>query len=399
VNNLQPVEKREAPARNLLLKRFLNAISSSKLALVLVLLVIVFSIAGAMLPQEGQFDPNDIARWQEQHSLITKLLRPIGLFRAFHSVPFLVTICLLALNTFTCSVLYFFRKGGFSALKGPDGVRLSGFVILHLSLILLFAGGFLSAGATLDGYIVLTEGQIFKEEHRNYVRLVEGPLRREQHKGFNVRLKELKTVFPKDKRKYPVDITSILEFGGNTSGPVEIKVNQPHTYKDMSFTQDETGFSPRLLIRRNQDNRIVLHSFLALKTFRRGGQREYRDFLPIPSLPGQKQRLIITFFPYFSRENNRIKKISDKPNNPLLLVELKNAENQTLEHTEIPMKGTGNLKEYSITFTGLRRWASFRVMEDPGYGVVLISLLLGLIGILLRYLPDFKGWLRSDSSE
>jgi cytochrome c biogenesis protein ResB len=355
----------------------LKVLSSSKLALVLVLLVILLSLAGAVLPQEGMFKPTDMARWQEAHPLVTSLLKPLGLFRAFHSVPFLITILLLAVNTLTCTVLYFFTKGGISALRGPGATRLAGFIALHISLILLFAGGFWSAAARLDGFIVLTENQVFKEEHANYVRLVEGPLRKEYHQGFSLRLKSVRVDF---RENYLLNIESDIEIIDKQGSVVKdtVKVNHPFTYNHLTFTQDQTGFSPRLLIRDKGSGRVLVNAFAALKTFRKGQTREYRDFLPLPFF---KQRVIVTLYPNHKRTGN-----------PALLVETENESGQPIPKGHVTMGSSMPLGKYTIGFIGLRRWSSFKVVEDPGYNLVWIALWLGVAALILRYIPDLKEW-------
>ncbi|NIS63507.1 MAG: hypothetical protein GTO13_23310, partial [Proteobacteria bacterium] len=137
----------------------LNGLSSSKLALVLVLLLILLSIVGAVLPQEGTTDLSAFDLWQAAHPILTGALNPLGLFHVFRSWPFLATIFLLGINTLTCTVLHLLRERGFSVLKGPRAIERVGFLLVHLSLIALLSGGLWSAAARLNGFIILTEGQ------------------------------------------------------------------------------------------------------------------------------------------------------------------------------------------------------------------------------------------------
>jgi hypothetical protein len=381
--------------RYILLTIPLRFLSSSKLALVLVLVVILFSLAGAVLPQEGMIESKDIAAWQQEHPTLTRALEPAGFFHVFQSWPFLITIVVLGVNTLTCTVLHFVKDGGLSALNGPRGIEKAGFLLLHLSLIVLFAGGFWSAATKLDGYIVLTEGQRFTEHHDSYVRLVEGPLRRERHKEFVVALKQVEIKY--EKQRYQTDVTSNLEIlsEGNKVANGAVKFNKPFTYKGLSFTQAETGFSPRLVIRENESGKILLNSFVALKTFRQSQEREYRDFLPLPFL---KNRTIITLYPSYRMENGSAIKTSEEPDKPLLLVEEEDESGRVVSEKYLHLKGEIVLGEYSLGFTDLRHWSSFRVVEDPGYYVVCVSLWLGTVALLLRYIPDLLRWFRTKPS-
>ncbi len=367
----------------------LRVISSAKLALILVLLLILLAVAGAILPQEAMFSPADIIRWQDEHPAITGVFKPLGLFHVFHSIPFLVVILLLALNTLTCTLLYFVKEGGFSSLKGPGSAKRVGFIVLHLSLLILFAGGFYSTAVRMDGYLVLTEGQRLKEERGSYTRFAAGPLRRKKHRGFFLHLDNVQVEY--QQGRYPVAITSHIEIHEKRRKVVEtaIKVNHPFTYRGIDFTQDETGFSPRLLIREKAGRRVLVDSFIALKTFREGKSREYRDFLPLPFF---KKRVIVTLYPAFTREKGQVKKSGEEPKNPLLLIEMEENPGQVVHREYIPMKGSVVLGDYTLTFAGLRRWSSFKVVDDPGYPIVMLALWLGIGAILLRYIPDLRPW-------
>ena len=209
-----------------LVKTFLKTISSSRLALTLVLLVIVFSLAGAILPQQGGMDDADITAWQKAHPVITSVFKPIGAFNVFRSWPFLVIIFLLAINTLTCTIFQFKAEGRFYGRSNISPITKLGFLLLHLSIIAILICGFYTAAAGLDGRIVLTEGQSFIEEHDNYQRLAEGPLRPKWHQGFLVKLKKVRTKFEK---QHLVDVSSEIEIysGEKKSANKTIRVNYP----------------------------------------------------------------------------------------------------------------------------------------------------------------------------
>jgi cytochrome c biogenesis protein ResB len=362
---------------------------SARLALILVGLLILLSAAGAMLPQEGMHAPSDIARWQEEHTFLSSVMKPLGLFRAFHSLPFIILIILLGINTLTCTLTHFIKRGGIASFKGPDAVKNTGFILLHLSLILLFAGGAWSASARMDGFIVLTEGQGFKEEHRNYLHLAEGPLRREKHKGFLLTLKNVRIVY--QEGKYVTKIAAGVEVGAvpGRMAAAEISVNHPLTYRGVDFTLDQVGFSPRLVILDKKSGKPLINSFVALKTFRKGPNREYKDFLPLPFF---KNRVIVTLYPAYRIVENKIIKSGEEPENPILLIEVEGPSGEVELTKHLPFKGKTGVGDHMFEFIELRRWASFKVVEDPGYPVVWLAVLLGLLALFLRYIPELTRW-------
>ena len=143
------------------------------------------------------------------------------------------------------------------------------------------------------------------------------------------------------------------------------------------------------MIHDKKSGKLALDSFVALKTFQKAQEREYRDFLPLPFL---ENRVIITLFPSYSMENGRAIKTSEEPDKPLLLIEEKDESGQNISQTYLHLKSQIELGEYSFDFTDLRRWSSFKVVEDSGYYIVCVSLWLGLGALLLRYVPDIRKW-------
>jgi cytochrome c biogenesis protein ResB len=379
-------------ARYDVLRNLLAFFSSARLALVLIILVILLSVWGLVLPQEGMFEPGEISLWQEAHPAAAAVLEPLGLFHVFHSLLFLALILLLGINTLTCTVLRFNREGGFAALKGKGSIRRWGFLSLHIGLLILFAGGFWSASSRLDGYIILTEGQNFREEHSGYMRLAEGPLRREHHEGFVVRLNKVQVDYA-DKR-YHIQTTAsldVLTIDGRKSEAV-VRVNRPVHIQSLVFTLDDIGFSPRVMIREKENQKISLNSFIALKTFRTGKERQFRDFIPVSF---SEQRVIVTLYPSYARIGNLLKKTGDLPEDPLLFIELENGSGEIVASGDVAFGEKIDLEGYTFGFEELRRWASFKIVEDPGYTLVWIAMWLGIGALLLRYLPDLRSWFRA----
>lgn len=381
--------------QNTLPKIVLAGLSSSKLALLLVLLVMLLSLVGAVLPQQGGMEPAEIAQWQKTHPNITRILGPAGMFHVFHSWPFLVTIFVLAVNTLTCTILRFVKEGLLSALKGPAAVERAGFLLLHLSLIVLFVGGFCTAATGLDGHIVLTQGQRFTEQHDQYRRLVEGPLRPEHHKQFSVVLADVQTWFEGSTQVDAVATLEIFAYGRKLTGGV-VKYNKPFSHEGVDFTLRDTGFSPRIVIRESNSGAVRVNSYVALKTFQTQQGSQYRDFLPLPFL---NDITVLTLYPSHSFKNGSIVKTGEQPDNPILLIETKNRSGQIISSDYLPMGKQVTVGDFDFAFTDLRRWSAFRIVEDDGYPIVWAALCLGTAALLLRYLPELYNWLGPEEPE
>lgn len=364
---------------------FLGGLGSGKLALALIALFMVFALAGTVLPQASQLSQNEFSTWQAEHPLATRIAEPLGWFDVFHSWPFLGTIACLTLNISACTVVRWRREGGFRSLTGPGSTERAGFLVLHLSLILLFAGGLWSSAADLDGKIILTEGQQFIDAPQNYYRLLKGPLRSERHTGMSIQLKRVDVQYLNQRRPIAIssNLVAISAEGETTTGVV--RINYPFTYQGLSFTHDETGYSPRLEIRDAVRRTVLTDSFVALENTKTAEGNDHRDFLPLPFL---KQRVVVTLFPNYARENGQLRKIGDAPDRPMLLLEIQDESGTTTRTAELELGKRTVLGRYTFAFTDLRRWSSFRVGNDPGYPLVCVALWVGLAALIMRYLPE-----------
>lgn len=365
----------------------LNFVSSAKLALVLVALVILFAFAGVILPQEDRVNVNDLEFWQQQHEAITELAMPIGLFHVFTSWPFMILVIVLAINTLTCTVIRFKKQGGIKAFSGPEAIQSLGFFLLHISIIILLAACFISSACKLDGYMLLSEGQYFLEDHDGYRRLVEGPLRPEKHKQFRLRLDDIDIQY--ERGKYQTEIVAKFDImeDGEKVGEKTAMVNHPLKLQGVSITIDETGFSPDIIITEEERRVAILRSFVALKTFKEDGNRRYRDFLPLPFL---KNKVVLEFLPDYEMKDGKPIKVSEKAENPMIIAQVWDPNDNIIEEKYMELGGKVVLGDYNYQFVNHRQWASFKVVDDPGYPLVCFSLWLGLTALIMRYLREIK---------
>ena len=370
------------------MKKIINFLSSAKLAILLGFLFMSFSFAGAVLPQEGVMEPREITEWQAEHPLVTSLLSQTGLFHAFRSWPFLAVLLALGINTLVCTIT---RLLGGEETRRYSTLEYLGSVIFHVSLIMLFAGGFWSAAARFDGYVVLTEGQMFREVAPSYLRYAEGPLRRREHTGF---LAQLKSVYLKyESGKHLVNLVSTFEVeeASGRAREHKVKVNHPWKHKGLAFTQDKTGFSPCLSIHDTATGKLLFDSFVALKTFQHGSTKEHKDFI---SLPVHGERLQMTLYPSFSREGGKIHNAGDELTKPLLRLERMDESGNVTASKDIESNETAVLGDLSVQFADLRYWASFRIVDDPGYPLVVVAMWLGFAALLARYAQGMISWLK-----
>jgi hypothetical protein len=360
LNNSIASCKKEKMKSDGLIRLFFAYLSSGKLALVLVAVLIVFSLVGVIFPQKGQLTANEILQWQQQYPSITAALSPFGFFSVFHSWPFMIVVGLLAINTLTCTVIHFAEKGGFKALVGPDAMVTTGFLLLHLSFIILLAGGFISAATRMDGYILLTEGQGFTDRPENYLRYSTGSLRPAGSREFSALLKDVHVTL--EKSDYVIDMMTTLQFQSQQNRLTEgtVQINKPFSYNGMTFTLDETGYSPRLVLRQAGKQDPLVNSFVALQTFTENQGRQYRDYLPLPFF---ENRVTMELYP----EGNKDIKTGELLTEAVIFVKTEDSKGNFNGASRLPLGQKTIVDGYEFEVVELRQWASFRVSNDPGY--------------------------------
>lgn len=363
--------------------RFMNMLASGRVAVVLLFLVMLISCIGAVIPQEGMVEPAKLLEWREANPVVARTLGPLGAFHTFTSWPFMVVIFALGLNTFACTANRF-------SVRGVHGVNEWGSLLFHISLLLLLAGGLVSAATRFDGSILLTEGQNFRGARHSYLQFSAGPFRRESRINLSLTLTGAETEAGKGghltrERAYLTD--------EKTGVRHEVEVNRPKEHNGFTFTLGRTGFSPKLAIRGLASGRAEFAAFVSLKTFGDARRREYRDFLELDCTDG---RLVMALYPDAVRESGKYVSTGGEKGNPVLHMEWSDEEGHKVAEQDAALGTSVNQDGYSYHFAELRRWASFKVVDDPGYPIVVVALWLGLLSLLVRYMSEMVEWFKKE---
>ena len=171
----------------------------------------------------------------------------------------------------------------------------------------------------------------------------------------------------------------------------EIEFNQPYRFKKITFTVQEIGFSPEILITSRNPRIPPFNGFIALQVWGINKDRAHRDFLP---LPHSDRRLVLNLFPSHSISNGIAIKTSETVGNTALTVHLESSNGiQTPKQVIEPGKRIV-LDDLNIQFGELRHWASFLVVQDPGYPIVCVSFWMAITALFLRYAPDILDWIK-----
>ncbi len=366
-------------------------LASTNITLIVIGILILLTLTGALVPQQGMLEESGILEWKHEHPRATPVLSKLGLFATFQSAWFLISLAVLFLNTLACMIHNIARDELFSGSAASNRLRRLGFATLHISILVCMAGGFCSAAFRTSGQLILTEGQTLQDHRQNYSERIEGPLRKQQHDRFRVHLLDAQFDAPADWWAGQKSASIRLSADKTETRTAEIEFNLPFRFKGITFTLQEIGFSPEILITPKDAQTPPFNCFIALKVWGVNKEREHRDFL---TLPHSERRLILSLFPSHSISNGIPVKTSEALKNPALLAHLESPDGTETQKQLIELGKRIEIEELDIQFRELRRWASFLVVEDPGYPIVCVSFWMAIIALMLRYSPEVVDWIK-----
>jgi cytochrome c biogenesis protein len=262
------------------------------------------------------------------------------------------------------------REAGGTEVVGQKGFGLGfwGSVVFHLGLIACFLGAPVSALTVFRGEFLVTEG-------------VTTPLKEgfvySEGKGIAGLPDEDVTVVDLEGRYaegiYKVHFGGTVQIGGITA---PFSVNNPVEYEGYQFALDSFGYSPQIALER--DGSTFFDYFLNLR-YPKGG-----DYFQLPS---EGLTLFVLLFPDFYQEGTMLRTSSREPNNPVCLVRFLRGQEEVAKGL-VELGGETQIGDYVVRFPELRNWAGFVVVREWGVHVLAVGMVIGLAGLLLRFLSN-----------
>lgn len=358
----------------------LRALASTWIAVVVVAAFILLSIAGAMLPQTGPAGQEAVEAWQAAHGVVTAVARPLGLFDAFSSIPFMVLLAVLAVNLVACTVRRMLKARN---ARGGDAAALAGSLILHLGLLVILAGGVATAGFHVDGRVVATEGQaVDLGREDQYLGLSRGVWADGALPQVELGVVASRSTADDGAATGYESELSLIGYDDVIDSRL-LAINRPVRYQGVILTHADWGFSPLVTVV-SPTGEIPVDAYVALSSAHGAGTGAFVDVLVAPGLPGTVR---LTVLPDLILQGGAPVSASSEPRNPALEVALLDEDGAVLESATAPLGSEVAVGGFNFVFGDLRRWTAVRVRADAGRWVVYAGFALGLAGLLVRYAP------------
>lgn len=350
-----------------------------------VLAFILVAVLGSMLPQASTTSTYALHQWQYEHGWISWWADPLGLFQAFSSWTFIAILTVLAVNLTSCTVDRTLRRTRAARRGVRFGAAFVGSLVLHTGLLVVLAGGVVTAGWRLDATVVATEGQAVDIGKGEVVRMALGPMAVvDSTPPLAMALVRFRPAY---EGGAPVALDSDVTLQGADAGQLDVTVavNHPIELEGWRITQAGHGYSPAIVVV-SPTGVVLVDAFVALESQRNGEEPTFSDRVGVP---GMKGRLELSVLPDLIFEAGRARSASVEPRNPALRVTALAEDGSPEAEEVVPLGKEAGVLGYNVVFRDLKYWSAFRVVRDPGRWVVNAGFAVCLIGLLLRYIPGY----------
>ena len=321
-------------------KGVFKLLSSMKTGLFLLLLLGAASSLGSLIPQ-GEVPDFYKAHYGE---LLGSFILLLSLNTLYSSWWFILLGAAFALNLLFCSV---------NRVKTLNSLRGLGSLILHLSMLIIFAGSLVSGVLGKDEYIELGIGEEMNLATKGFPE-------------YNLKVNDFQIEYydTQEPKQYISDLTLA---GNGKEVNTAIRVNNPLKAEGFTIYQQSYGWKVKGTIKLAGSEK----SFALIN----GDEFPIKDDI----------LLKVIFVPDFDPQSGTLQSKSPFPNNPHLACALIHHE-QMLGVEVIPQGKTLEIAGYPITFASYQHYTGLEVKQDPGVKIVYTGFGLMVIGFLLRYL-------------
>lgn len=405
------------------MKSILSFLSSVKLAITLIIIIVVVSVLGTLLPQQ-----RTAVEYAARYGGLATLLLRLQVTNLYHSASYIALLSLLALNTIVCSLTRLtpklrktFKPRLEAEANGLLAVKESGRVKRDMNLVdmaarsrkaltgrgykvrekaeadrLVLLGrkktlGWFGSDFVHLGLLTILAGAILSSltGSRVFLTLKKGLPREIPQAGYQVRLDKFETEFYPDGRTVKAwkSTLTVIE-GGRDIRTAVIEVNHPLAYKDFVLYQNSYVADTK--------------SPLLKLEVRQATQKDVRSAV---LQPGQTAVLgqggltlsLLRFEPDFVMDESRqASSRSRELNNPAAQVELRRGQEKLLEgwifagYPDFSMTHGSRTSEFTVVLSDIQQGISpdYSVIEaarDKGVFLIWVGCGLLMAGLLLAF--------------
>lgn len=295
-----------------------------------------------------------------------------------YSPLFQIVPAMLLLSLVICTVKRV--KAG----RQGTAVRFRGSIIFHAGMIIGVTTMFLSPLMRFGAKMHAIEGITTSLSDTESATVIERPVFRNRDPDISLTLNRYDAEYKEGR--YPVDYSAdvtvaFLEGDEYRKTDAKIRINGPLHIRGYQFLLENGGYTP-LFVLTDKDGTETFKSFVRL--------------LNVPnkedSFEIEQAGLIVytRFFPDMYREWGKFGTRSLVPKNPAFGIKIvrKGTFMQEVVFSGVLRPGeSASFNGMTLTFEDLKSYVALVVVKDPIYYLVFLSWGIGIVGLLMRYLP------------
>lgn len=396
------------------IKKIWKTLSSRSFALLLMVIMVFVLVASSFLPNRFTLTEEEFERLALEKPLIYKLSLRFSTPEIVSNPVFISTCFFLALSTGICTMRRFTRlkrqdfskrrafyskssgllkqpetgmenlkrylrqtgwdvmveqaKKGIFLLRAHKGEKgYWGSIIFHVSLVIIFLTGVVSAMTRFNAEVILTQGiEIGLNDKDAYI-AIEG---RRTLPDLRMTVRTLNADF---HGNVPTRLYGEVLIDGMT---YKFGVNMPVNIKNLQITPSRYGIAPRFVIRRGKD--VLLDSYVNLRSLFVDDYFEVKD---------EGLKIDVRFFPDFFSDGKRFGTKTMEEKNPVFF--LKVYKNNMLVNRAFLKAGESvEFSGYRIEIPEYTHWVTMIISSDMGVPIFIAGFILAILGLLIRFLSN-----------
>jgi len=340
-------------------------LTSTKLAFVLIALLLAHILLSAIIPQRDLAE-NQIIDWRHHLGDAYRVIEILRLDRIYTAWPFHVLLGLLGVNLLAGNVKRF--RQVYRVERTLLRARYLGSIVFHLSLLLVLTGAISNYLFKFQGVFALTEGQSAADDRRSYFRTFEGPLFRSDLGRFEF---EIVSIDPDHRVQDALTEAAEIRLSpadGSMPLDAEILVNRPLRWRELEFHLGAlVGYSPELQFA-DASGSTTFRSFVRVAVNEHEDGVRHADFLELAD--GTTVHL----------------EVLEGETAPSVSLELLRS-GESVGSAELQVGDSVALEDRVLSVPRLRHWAFIEVRQNPYLHLVFIGFWAALGGLTITLIP------------
>ncbi len=393
-------------------------------------MLVILLIVASLVPQKSRHSPADFRKWEKNQPTFYKIASLTELNNVLNSKIFFLTLGLMLINISLCSYNHLTRtlqarrnwltldlqkinrqlrkketlsikkrpgfimeiqgllKRHFYSTSHEKGLVIAfknswgfwGVVVFHLALIVTVAGAFLARSDRMEGYVRMTENEVFTEDHNSYLRISEGPFFGNSHQKFQMLLNDFEIEYwPNGRTKVRKSNISIAD-GGEIVKKGSTRPNYPLIYKGFRILQSSKFGWSALFDLQDEQGQINSGS-VRIDTPKSSKKKATTDFL----IPGTDYEAELKL-----KKKPKVKSkkfwMEYNPQDLSLDLKVSDKDDGVIYDGNINLNQSIKLEDKNLTLDSFSSWTSFVISKDSGTQVIYFGFWMALIGLSIMYL-------------